>query len=45
MNSDPYFRYKLSEIGAAGSQFAFRLEPVLERNGELRAAIQAELGM
>jgi hypothetical protein len=45
MKSDPYFRYKLSEIAAAGSQFAFRLEPVLERNGELRAAIRAELGM
>jgi hypothetical protein len=45
MRSDPHFRYKLSEIGAAGSQFAFRLEPVLETNGELRTAIRAELGM
>jgi hypothetical protein len=45
MRSDPQFRYKLSEIGAAGSQFAFRLEPVLETNGELRTAIRAELGM
>lgn len=45
MRSDPHFRYKLGEIGAAGSQFAYRLEPVLERNREIRAAIQAELGM
>jgi hypothetical protein len=45
MQADPHFRYKLTEIAAAGSQFAFRLEPVLEGNGELRAAIQEELGM
>lgn len=45
MRSDPLFRYKLTEIGAAGSQFAVRLEPALERNAELRAAIQAELDM
>jgi hypothetical protein len=45
MRSDPHFRYKLGEIGGAGSQFAYRLEPALERNGEIRAAIQAELGM
>ncbi|MGD2120709.1 MAG: hypothetical protein PVJ76_03150 [Gemmatimonadota bacterium] len=45
MKSDPHFRYKLMEIGASGSQFAFRLEPVLERNAELRAAIRGELGM
>jgi len=45
MRANPDFRYKLTEIAASGSQFAFRLEPVLEGNGELRAAIQAELGM
>jgi hypothetical protein len=45
MKSDPHFRYKLTELAASGSQFAYRLEPALERNGELRAAIQVELGM
>jgi hypothetical protein len=45
MRDDVHFRYKLTELGASGSQFAIRLEPVLERNGELRAAIRAELGM
>jgi hypothetical protein len=45
MRSDPHFRYKLAELGGAGAQFAFRLGPALERNAELRAAIQAELGM
>ncbi|MBT8396683.1 MAG: hypothetical protein HKO65_16455 [Gemmatimonadetes bacterium] len=45
MKSDPHFRYKLSEIGVGGSQFAFRLDSVLETNAELRATIQAEMGM
>lgn len=45
MRADQHFRYKLTEIGGAGAQFSYRLESVLERNGELRAAIQAELGM
>jgi hypothetical protein len=44
MKSDAHFRYKLGEIGGAGSQFAVRLGPALERNAELRAAIRGELG-
>ncbi len=45
MRSDPHFRYKLTEIGLGGAQFSYRLDSVLEENGGLRAAIQAELGM
>lgn len=45
MKADSHFLYKLSEIGAAGSQFAVRLGPALERNAELRAAVRGELGM
>jgi hypothetical protein len=44
MKADTDFRYKLEEIGAAGSQFGIRLGPALERNAELRAAIRQELG-
>ena len=45
MKTDFHFHYKLAEIGAAGSQFAVRLAPALERNAELRGAVRAELGM
>jgi hypothetical protein len=41
----PHFRYRLTELAGSGARFAFRLGPVLERSAELRAAIQAELGM
>lgn len=45
MKTDPHFIYKMTELGAVGSQWAVRIGPVLERNAELRTAIEEELGM
>lgn len=45
MMADPMVLFYLEQIGGAGSQYAVRLAPALERNAELRAAILGELGM
>jgi hypothetical protein len=45
MKSDADFRFQLAEMGGVGAQFSYRMDGVLARNGELRAAIQAELGL
>lgn len=44
MKADEEFLYKMTELGGIGSQFGIRIGQVLERNAELRGAIQEELG-